>query len=69
MNKDEKFYAALMSKDGAAPWTAGPKQMAHWVLVPENFHSKPAELKKWAAKAHDLCQSLEPKAKKKNQLR
>lgn len=62
---EEKNYTSLMSKDGAAPWTAGPKQMAHWVLVPEGYHSKPAELKKWAAKAHELCAELKAKPKKK----
>lgn len=62
---DEKTYTALMSKEGAAPWTAGPKQMAHWVLVPGGYHSKPAELKKWAAKAHELCAELGAKPKKK----
>ena len=62
---DEKIYDSLMSKEGASPWTAGPKQMAHWVLVPESYHTKPAELKKWAAKAHETCAMLEPKVKKK----
>jgi TfoX/Sxy family transcriptional regulator of competence genes len=62
---DEKIYTALMAKEGAAPWTAGPKKMAHWVLVPETYHSKLSELKKWTAKAYDLCAELEPKAKKK----
>ncbi|MCX6125033.1 MAG: TfoX/Sxy family protein [Proteobacteria bacterium] len=63
---NEKVYEALMSKEGSAPWTAGPKQMAHWVLVPESYHSKRAELKKLAAKAHELCAELEPKSKKKS---
>jgi len=61
---DEKAFQTLMSKEGAAPWTAGPKTMAHWVLVPESFHSKPAALKKLATQSHDLCAALPPKAKK-----
>ena len=60
---DEKAYDSLMSKDGAAPWTAGPKTMAHWLLVPETYHSKPAALKKLAAQSYDLCSVLVPKAK------
>ncbi len=40
-------------------------QMAHWVLVPETFHLKAPEMKKWAAKAHEICATLEKKPKKK----
>lgn len=60
-------YDALMKISGSEPWKAGPMKMSHWVLVPSTFHSKPAEIKKWAAKAHDLCSKLEkkPAAKKK----
>ncbi len=54
-----------MSLAGAEPWKAGPMKMAHWVLVPEAFHDKKTELKKWAVKAHDLCSKLEKKKKKK----
>lgn len=62
---DTDTYGELMGKTGADPWKAGPKQMAHWVLVPESFHKKPAELKKWAAKAQELCSKLEAKPAKK----
>lgn len=62
---DVDTYSELMGKTGADPWKAGPKQMAHWVLVPESFHNKPAELKKWAAKAQELCSKLEAKPAKK----
>lgn len=61
---EESQYNSLMGVSGAEPWKAGPMQMAHWVLVPESFHGKGAELKKWASKAHDLCSKLEKKAKK-----
>jgi TfoX/Sxy family transcriptional regulator of competence genes len=61
---DAAHYQSLMDASGAEPWKAGPMQMAHWVLVPESFHSKPAEVKKWAAKAHGQCLTLEKKAKK-----
>lgn len=60
---DEKAYGSMMSKEGAAPWTAGPKTMAHWVLVPESYHSKPAALKKLAAQSYELCSVLAPKKK------
>jgi len=61
---DEASYAALMKTTGADPWKAGLMQMAHWVLVPEAFHKKPAELKKLAAKAHAQCALLEKKPAK-----
>lgn len=57
-------YDSLLGASGAEPWQAGPMQMAHWVLVPESFHAKPVEIKKWAVKAHGLCQNLEKKVKK-----
>ena len=62
---DESEYEALMSKKGAEPWKAGPMKMAHWVLVPEGFHKKPAELAKWVEKAHRLCGALPAKKKAK----
>lgn len=62
---DEAAYESLMQVKGAEPWKAGPMKMAHWVLVPESYHTKPAQLKKWAAKAHALCIKLEKKPKAK----
>ena len=62
---DTAQYDSLMKTAGAAPWKAGPMQMAHWVLVPETYHGKPAELKKWATKAHELCAKLPKKPAKK----
>ena len=62
---EEAEYEKLMNLTGAEPWKAGPMKMAHWVLVPEAFHGKPTELKKWAVKAHALCAQLEKKPKKK----
>lgn len=62
---DTAQYDSLMNAVGAEPWKAGPMKMAHWVLVPESFHAKKPELKKWASKAHELCSKLEKKPKKK----
>ncbi len=62
---DDSSYESLIKLNGAEPWKAGPMKMAHWVLVPETFHSKKAELRKWALKAHEQCSTLEPKPKKK----
>jgi TfoX/Sxy family transcriptional regulator of competence genes len=59
---DTKAYESLMKLTGAEPWKAGPMQMSHWILVPESFHSKTADLKKWAIIAHDQCSKLEKKA-------
>jgi TfoX/Sxy family transcriptional regulator of competence genes len=57
----ETDYETLMKTKGAEPWKAGPMKMAHWVLVPETFHSKPTELKKWVHRAHTLCIKLPKK--------
>ncbi len=61
---ETSLYESLMGSSGAEPWKAGLMQMSHWVLVPESFHSKTSELKKWATKAHDLCSKLEKKTSK-----
>ncbi len=60
---DEYTYKKLLELDGAEPWTAGSRQMSHWVLVPESFHTKKSELKKWLAKAHELCATSGSKLK------
>lgn len=65
----ESAYESLMSISGAAPWKAGPMQMSHWVLVPEAYHAKTSDLKKWLAKAHDLCSKLEKRPIKKPVVR
>jgi TfoX/Sxy family transcriptional regulator of competence genes len=62
---DEKYYKTLLEKAGAEPWKAGTMQMAHWILVPETYHKKAAELKKWTARAYEQCILLEKKAKKR----
>jgi TfoX/Sxy family transcriptional regulator of competence genes len=61
---NELSYSALMKISGSEPWKAGPVKMSHWVLVPETFHKKSGELKKWAAKAHSECSVLEKKSSK-----
>jgi len=66
---DETQYIKLMDTMGAEPWKAGPMKMAHWVLVPDSFHKKPAELKKWTSKAHELCSVLESKSKAKTKTK
>ena len=49
---DGADFEALMKQKGADPWTAGPKAMAHWVLVSEAMHEAPGELEVWVRKAH-----------------
>ncbi len=61
---EESAYDSLMAVKGSEPWVAGTREMAHWVLVPETFHSKKADIKKWALKAHELCKAIETKPKK-----
>lgn len=57
-------YDSLIQTAGAGPWKAGPMQMSHWVLVPESFHGKASELRRWAAKAYEQCIKLEKNPKK-----
>lgn len=61
---DESSYESLMATKGAEPWKAGPMNMSHWVLVPESFHKKSADLKRWAVLAHKQCSVLEKKTQK-----
>ena len=61
---EDASYEKLLALPGAEPWKAGPMKMAHWVLVPEALHSRPAELKRWATLAHGQCLKLEKKSKK-----
>lgn len=61
---DDASYSELIGVTGSEPWKAGPMKMAHWVLVPESFHTKLTHLKSWATKAHDQCSVLEKKNKK-----
>jgi TfoX/Sxy family transcriptional regulator of competence genes len=58
---DEVFYQKLLGASGADAWMIGPKQMSHWVFVPEAFHSKKVQLKKWAELSYGLCETLVPK--------
>jgi TfoX/Sxy family transcriptional regulator of competence genes len=49
---DRAHYEELLAMPGAAPWTAGDRTMAHWVLVPPEFHADPARLAPWSKRAH-----------------
>lgn len=62
---EPKAFDELIAQKGAAPWMAGPMTMSHWVLVPPTMHLKPAELKKWVARAHAQCIALPAKPAKK----
>lgn len=56
------LYEKLLSKPGAEPWKAGAMTMSHWVLVPEDFHTKKKDLHVWVVKAHLLALNALPKA-------
>ena len=49
--------AELLELAGANVWKAGPMIMRHWVLLPPDWHKKPAHLKEWARAAYE--QALE----------
>ena len=55
---EEASYEKLIGTSGADAWMIGPKQMSHWVFVPEAFHAKKAQLKKWAELSYGLCETL-----------
>jgi TfoX/Sxy family transcriptional regulator of competence genes len=62
---DGNSYDSLIKVKGAEPWKAGPMKMAHWVLVPDGFHSDSKSLKKWLRLAYEQNEKTVAKAKKK----
>ena len=52
---DEERQKEVLGLVGAGPWKAGPMIMRHWVLVPPEWHKKPALLKQWARVAFELA--------------
>ena len=65
---DDAAFGKLIQSPGAVPWKAGPMTMAHWVLVPESFHSKKDSLAQWTKKAHEQALAApkkKPTARKK----
>ncbi len=61
---DETAYAELLALEGAEPWGAGPKQMAHWVLVPEAFHDGDEACEAWVRRAYQQNRGAKAAAKK-----
>ena len=57
-------YEKLMAFDGAQPWTAGPRKMAHWILLPESLQAKPKSLLPWLKLAHAQALKADSKPKK-----
>lgn len=62
---EEKNYENLLNVKGSEPWKAGPRKMAHWVLIPESFHSDTKSLKKWLQLAYDQNEKAPAKTTKK----
>ncbi len=52
---DEAKQAEVLAMEGASPWKAGPMVMRHWVLMPPDWHKKPAVLKQWSRVAYELA--------------
>lgn len=59
---DEEKQREVLELTGASPWKAGPMIMRHWVLVPPDWHKKPAVLKQWARLAFELALERPEKA-------
>jgi TfoX/Sxy family transcriptional regulator of competence genes len=52
---DAELQAEVLELSGASVWKAGPMIMRHWVLVPPDWHRKPALLKQWSRSAYALA--------------
>lgn len=52
---DEARFAALASQKGAERWSAGPKVMAHWLLVPSAIAGDAKKLAPWVKEAHAMA--------------
>jgi len=61
---NDKDRDSLM-KAGGKPFVVMGRTMAAFVVAPQDFKKKPAELKKWLGRAITNASSLPPKAKKK----
>lgn len=53
---DPEQQAELLGLAGANVWKAGPMIMRHWVLLPSDWHKKPALLKEWSRVAYEHAQ-------------
>jgi hypothetical protein len=57
---DEKIFRELMAIAGSEPWQVyskpGAKPMAHWVLMPEEFHDDLEQIATWSEIAWQLAQ-------------
>lgn len=61
---DEKDRDALM-KAGGKPFVVMGRTMGAFVVAPQEFRKKRAELKKWISRSIAFASTLPPKAKKK----
>ena len=52
---DEARFDALASQKGAEPWSAGPKVMSHWLLVPPSVDADAKKLAPWVKEAHGMA--------------
>ncbi len=59
---DPAKQAEVLGLPGAGPWKAGPMIMRHWVLLPPDWHKKPALLKQWSQLAFELALERPEKA-------
>ena len=63
---DAALYQQLGALPGTEPWAPGEmKPMAHWLLVPEDFHDSPESLTLWVRHAHRLALAAPPKPAKR----
>jgi TfoX/Sxy family transcriptional regulator of competence genes len=61
---DEKDRGALM-KAGGKPFVVMGRTMGAFVVAPQEFRTRPAELKKWISRSIAFASTLPPKKKKK----
>lgn len=59
---EAELQAEVLELAGASVWKAGPMIMRHWVLVPPDWHKKPALLKQWSRSAYAMALERPEKA-------
>ncbi len=62
---DPALYQTLAAQPGTDPWAPGDmRPMAHWLLVPEDFHDNSELLAQWVRHAHRLAANAPARAAK-----
>lgn len=55
--EDPGSLAEAHALPGSASWEIGSKRMRQWVLLPEDLHSRPSELRRWGRRAWEQARA------------